>query len=315
MGHLIQSSIDLLVTFATDWLMPSMLFLFLVAISTRVLIWHTLRRQEWFTREFQKRVHRLLDTEVPKEGSVSFYITLKKTLENTFYEIFKNRIIYKRRRPDKIASLYDRIFMIDSGVAWLIRDTLKRVKYLNRSDKPDFLQISKNIFQSNPYFKKLFGVIPVGELNETLNILPGIFIIGGIFGTFLGIMKALPELGGMDLADAEQTKMVMDGFLIKISFSMSTSLVGIILSVSVNMLNLILSPERVFVNLVDRFEDSLDTIWNLSSNNDLPVEALNEHRDALETLAEASVMEELERKTLSRDGHHKGQKDKDKQAS
>src|SRR5690606_13164184 len=116
---------------------------------TRALIYHTMKREEWFTREFQKRVQRLLDSEIPKGGPISFYITLKRTLENTFYEIFKKRIMYKRRRPDQIASLYDRLFMVDSGVAWLIRDTLKRVKYLNRTDKPDFLQISKNIFQSN----------------------------------------------------------------------------------------------------------------------------------------------------------------------
>ncbi len=305
MAYLIQITVDALVVFATEILLPLMAFGFVVAVITRILIFHTIKRQEWFSKEFEKRVNRTLETHSSLHGPISFYILTKKTLEKTFYEIFKSRAILKRRNPDTVMELSDRLFLITHGVAWLIRDTLKRIKYLNRKEhKPNLLQISKNIFQTNPCFNRLFGVFPSSGLNEILGVLPGMFIIGGIFGTFLGIMKALPELGGMDLADAEQTKFVMDNFLLKISFAMSTSIVGIMLSVLMNVVNSFLSPERVFVETVDRFENSLDILWNLSDNNELPVDTkFDEHRDPLEALAEAAVQEELDKKKRPREGY------------
>ena len=63
--------------------------------------------------------------------------------------------------------------------------------------------MTKNVFDNNPNFKKVMGVFPVQASHDVLNILPGIFIIGGIFGTFLGIMAALPELANMELSDVE----------------------------------------------------------------------------------------------------------------
>ncbi len=66
--------------------------------------------------------------------------------------------------------------------------------------------------------------------------MPSIFIVGGIFGTFLGIMKALPELTAMDITNAEASKLVIDVFLIKISFALSTIL-GIVLSIVMSFMN------------------------------------------------------------------------------
>jgi hypothetical protein len=138
----------------------------------------------------------------------------------------------------------------------------------------------------------------MATVNDVLNILPGLFVIGGIFGTFLGIMKGLPELSGMNLSDLEQTKLVMDGFLANIAFSMTTSIVGIMCSVGMSMVNTIWSPEKLFVAIVDRFENSLDILWNRSDNNDIPETGLdfNEHRDPSEALAEASLQQEIEKK-------------------
>ena len=62
------------------------------------------------------------------------------------------------------------------------------------------------MFENNPCFRKVFGYIPISVSNDFLAVLPGLFIVGGIFGTFLGIMKALPELGGMEVSDAKRPK-------------------------------------------------------------------------------------------------------------
>ncbi|OFZ71448.1 MAG: hypothetical protein A2451_01275, partial [Bdellovibrionales bacterium RIFOXYC2_FULL_39_8] len=230
--------------------------------------------------------------------ATSFFVTAKRLLEKTYYELFEYRAIMKRRKPDYVLALSDRLFLIQFGVAILVKDTIKQIKFLKHGGQPPkLMEISKNVFQNNPCFKNIFGIFlfPSGVLNDIINIMPGMFIIGGIFGTFLGIMQALPTLGGMDLQDVEGTKRIMDGFLVSMAFSMGTSIIGILLSVGMTFVNTTFNPEKLFVSIVDRFENCLDMLWNRSTDNQLPSEIPNfdEHRDPLEALAEEAVRNQL----------------------
>jgi hypothetical protein len=296
MQDLAQKLVDSIVEFATDLLIPAMIVSFGVAVVLRILIYYTISRENWFATEFEKRVHRFFDETDHREHYASFFVMAKRLLEKTYYELFEVRAIMKRRKIDFVGAMSDRVFLIQHGAAFLVKDTLKQLKFLKYGgDHPKLHELSKNVFQNNPCFNRVFGIIPTSRFNDVLNILPSVFIIGGIFGTFLGIMKALPELGGMDLNDIEGTKMVMDDFLLKVSFSMSTSIIGIILSVLMTVLNTLLSSERTFVRIIERFENSLDLLWNRCSNNTLPEEIndFDEHRDPIEALAEQAITNEV----------------------
>ena len=295
---LLYGLIDGLVKFATDLLIPFMGWAFLVAVVFRLLVFYTIRRELWFAREFHKRIDNFIDDDDQGKGEMSFYATVKRLLEKTYYELFELRTILKRRKPDYIMAMSDRIFLIQQGSARLVHDTLRQIKHLrSEGNSPKIHEISKTVFERNPAFNKVFGVIPAVTVNDILNIMPGMFIIGGIFGTFVGIMKALPTLSTMDLTDVEGTKLIMDQFLLKISFSMSTSIVGIVLSVSMRFVNTLLSPEKTFIRTVDHFENSLDRLWNMSDNNTVPSDdqRFDEHKDSIEALAEESVKRELSR--------------------
>lgn len=270
---------------------------FLVGLFFRAMIYYTVRRHEWFAKEFEKRVNRFIDTEVPgKVENVSFYALAKKTLERTYYEAFEVRDRLKRRKPDPIMSTSDRVFLIRQGCAWLVKDILKQVKFLKWSEgNPKLLNITKATLQHNPCFNKVFGIIPMVGLNDLISILPGLFVVGGILGTFIGIAGGLQELGTMNLQDLENTKNIMDRFLHEISFAMQTSIVGIIFSLMSHVTNVILSPERSYNSMVDRFESSLDLLWYRSDNNDFPADEkpFDEHKDAVEALAEEALNKEI----------------------
>ncbi len=291
--YIIKASVD---TFS-PYLMPIMMIVFAAAVLFRGLIFWTIKREDWFATEFEKRVRLFMD-DIECTKATSFFVIAKRLLEKTYYELIEYRAIMKRRKPDYVFALSDRFFLIQFGVAILVKDTIKQIKFLKHGGQPPkLLEISKNVFQNNPCFKNVFGLFlfPAGVLNDIINIMPGMFIIGGIFGTFLGIMQALPTLGGMDLQDVEGTKRIMDGFLVSMAFSMGTSIIGIILSVGMTMVNTTLNPEKLFVDIVDRFENCLDMLWNRSMDNQLPSEIPNfdEHRDPLEALAEESVRNQL----------------------
>ncbi len=297
MQEMAQWLVDKIVVFATDLLIPTMLTLFILAVILRILIYFTISRESWFAKEFEKRVHKFVeDSEENDKPQTSFFVMVKKLMEKTYYELFEVRAIMKRRKMDFVGPISDRLFLIQHGSAFLVKDTLKQVRFLKHNgEHPKLLELTKSVFQNNPCFNKVFGLIPTSMFNDVLNILPGIFIVGGIFGTFLGIMKALPELGAMDLNDVEGTKMVMDDFLLKVSFSMSTSIIGIILSVAMTVLNTFFSAEKLFVRIVDRFENCLDILWHRSSDNALPenIEEFDEHKDPIEALAEQAIQNEL----------------------
>ena len=299
---MIQSAIDGFVEVAGEVLLPAICIVFVVGLVLRSLIYFTLKREHWFAQEFDKRVQNFF-LEDDKERSLSFYMTCKKLLERTFYELFEMRTILKRRKTDFVMTISDRLFLISHGVAWTIRDVLKHIRHIDkRTADPKLLQVSKHSLQNNPCFSKVFGVLPSHGINDILNILPGIFIVCGIFGTFLGIMKALPTLASMDIANVEGTKVIMNQFLIKVSFAMSTSIVGIVLSVAMNVVNTVMSPERLFVSTVDRFENSMSLLWDRCDTNDVPKNVLefDESRDAIEALAEQSLDREMATVTVLR---------------
>jgi hypothetical protein len=282
-----------------------MITAFVSAIVLRALVFYTVKRHEWFAWEFEKRVGRFLKKEdVHKSQNVSFYVVAKRLMEKTFYEAFENRDKLKRRRHDTAMSFVDRVFLVKMGCAWIVHDLLKQIRFIKYgSQPPKLLNITKNVFSKNPYFNSILGFIPTGRTNEVLNILPGLFVIGGIFGTFLGVMKGIPELSGMDLNDPEKTKLIMDRFLVEVAMSMGSSLVGIFFSVCMTLLNTWCSPDRSFGETVERFENSLDLLWNYAHTNEVPAEnkPFDEHRDPLEALAEASLNQELGKRSASRD--------------
>jgi hypothetical protein len=330
-------SVDFIILIATDYLMPVMAVAFVLGIIFKLLIYFTIKRQEWFAFEFAKRVQRFFTKleihmaekeakedkvnkenkenklqasgeEVPATTSshtqLSFYQTTKSLLERTYYEVFIMRSILKRRNPDIIMTLGDRVFMIQYGCAWMVRETLRNLKYLKQSkETPQFLPISKVLFQQNPAFNKVFGKISITVFNDFINLLPGLFIVGGIFGTFLGIMKALPDLGLFNLQDIEETKKVMDHFLLKISYSMITSIVGIICSVMLSLVNTIYNPEKLFVGMVDRYANALGRLWNICEHNlvDFNEKDFDENKDALDALAEKAIESELRSQSKSED--------------
>jgi hypothetical protein len=283
---------------STDLLMPLMVLGFLGAVSMRVLIYITIKKEQWFAKAFEKRTHDYLLKMKKRDMKLkytSFYVTTKMLLEKTYYELFMMRAILKRRNPDIITDKWDRVFLLQQGCARLVKDTLKHVQFFKYDkEKPDLEDAAKTVFEKNPQFNAVFGYFPVGTFNETLNLLPGIFIVCGIFGTFLGIMAALPELGAMDLADVDKTKQVMDTFLVKMSYSMITSILGILLNITMTFLNAFMNPNKIFVDIVERYAHSLEKLWSICSNNALPSEIkdFDEHKDPIEALAEESVEKE-----------------------
>ena len=271
---------------------------------SRLIMWYTTKRQEWFSREFEKRVSRFIHSEKPGPvKDVSFYVLSKRMLERTYYEIFALRDRLKRRKNDKIMSVNDRLFLVKPGCAWLVKDILNQIKFLKWTEEtPKMLNITRATFLQNPCFNRAFEIMPIAVLNDFVSVLPGLFVIAGILGTFIGIAGGLQELGGMNLQDLDASKNIMDRFLQEIAFAMKSSITGIVFSLALHIINVTFSPERLYVSIVDRFESSLDLLWYRADNNNYPADKpeFDEHRDPVDALAADAVSAEVNRHNQGR---------------
>ncbi|MEA9358241.1 hypothetical protein SHI21_18545 [Bacteriovorax sp. PP10] len=274
---------------------------FIVAVIIRVLIHFTVKRHEWFAIEFEKRVNQFVESQDPGQvQDVSFYVLSKKYLEKTYYEVFELRDRMQRRKPDRMMRVGDRVFLIKQGCAWLVKDILKQIKFLKwTQDTPKMLNITRTTFNHNPCFNRIFGIFPIGVMNDLVSILPGLFVVAGILGTFLGIRGGLTALGSMSVENLDATRKVMDHFLQEIAFAMGSSIVGITFSLMLHVINTIFNPDRVFSSMMDRFESALDLLWYRSDNNKFPDHNIpfNEHRDPSEALAEEAIKLETSKMT------------------
>ncbi len=284
------------------WMMGAFFF---VGCFFRYFINYTVKRHEWFAREFEKRVHHFMETQTPGEvKDVSFFVLTKKLLEKTYYEAFEIREKFQRRKYDRVMHWSDRLFLVKQGCAWLVKDILKQIKFLKwTNDTPKLLHITKATLHHNPCFNRIFGIFPLSTSNDIVAVMPGLFVVAGILGTFIGIAKGLPELAAMDMADMDTTQKIMGSFLGEISFAMNSSIFGIAFSLTMHVFNTIHSPERSYVSMVDRFESAMDLLWYRSDSNNYPAQLVefDEHKDPSEALAEEAIRLEVEKNPRGRD--------------
>jgi hypothetical protein len=267
MEKYIVSITDSVTGFASDYLILVMFGLFVVSVGLKFLIHYVASSYARFAKEFEKRVHRHLDGDYEETNDKGFQELVKLLLERTYHEAYILRDQKARRRMDKSASLADRVLLVEDGTRKMIFDTMKQTRYTKKGQQPELDSIVKFVYSSNSFMNNLMGFFPIYVMNNFLNILPGIFIIGGIFGTFLGITKGIPALKTIDPANLEASKIIMGSFLDKMSFSMNTSLFGIAFSVFFTIFNALFSQSKIKMDSMERFYHGLEILWKDSKDH------------------------------------------------
>ncbi len=267
MSEIINNVVTTLIAYGADNLIPILIFVFFIGVILKFLMYYLLKSEYNFSSAFETRTHRFLNKEYPEDKKFNkFHEVVGFILNKTFTESYTARRLFRKRKEDSKVAALNRMFLIETGAKSLIDDTLKQTKYHDSGREPDFESISKYAFNSNPYFNKLWGVIPIGLMNNVFSRLPSLFIIGGIFGTFLGISKGLPALKAMDPGNIVAAQATLENFLESMTLAMYSSVVGIFLSVCFTLINTFMSFSSMYVSLVDRFTQSLELLWKETSS-------------------------------------------------
>jgi hypothetical protein len=132
---------------------------------------------------------------------------------------------------------------------------------LKSKHPPNYNELTERILEKDENWTKLFGFIPIAPISRLNDVLPGIFVVFGIFGTFIGISMALPEIANIDFNNLDKSGEVLTRFVLSVTFAMKTSIAGILFSLIMTMLNT-LAPVRGLRNKTfKKLSNCFENIW------------------------------------------------------
>ena len=284
--------INQILGYANAYLIHLMCAVFAIGVTAKLCLWFLKKSQLEFAKHIEKKIYVFLIDKEKSSAEIemtkgNFVGTAREVMHVAYHELYEMKVAKMRRKLDYVTALSDRMFLLIEGAKRLNSDVALQLRYSEHAHAtPDFEHITAYVTKSNPSYNRLFGLFAVKRLNSLLALLPGLFVIGGIFGTFVGIMQGLPELSNMDLTSAEMTKKTMDAFLVNIAYSMNTSLVGIILCVAMNITNSVFDDEDIEDEFAAKLKSCLVLTWQESSFQQK--KALRGHSEFAEEVDEAS---------------------------
>lgn len=126
---------------------------------------------------------------------------------------------------------------------------------------PNFTELTQRILGQDQHWSTMLKKLPIDGVSRLIDIMPGLFIVFGVFGTFVGISLALPEIARIDLANIDASAETLSSFVSKTAYAMETSLAGIIFSVLLTVMNALVPIKDVRFRILKKVETSLQTLW------------------------------------------------------
>jgi hypothetical protein len=126
---------------------------------------------------------------------------------------------------------------------------------------PNFSELTHRILGQDSNWTTIFKKLPIEGISRIIDIMPGLFVVFGVFGTFVGISLALPEIANIDFNNIETSGVTLSAFVTKTAYAMETSLAGIVFSVVMTLMNSLFPIKDVRHRIVKKVENSLQTLW------------------------------------------------------
>lgn len=127
---------------------------------------------------------------------------------------------------------------------------------------PNFNDLAERIMEKEDKWNKLLGFFPIGPISRLIDILPGLFVVFGIFGTFIGISLALPKIAQMDFNNLEGSGALLTEFVLAVTYAMKTSIAGILFSLVTTLLNAIAPVRGLRQKTFKKVSQCFENIWH-----------------------------------------------------
>ena len=227
-------------------------FMAVVLVSALCIRWFAYKaalRDRAYFNTFAHSVEKILESEPPHGEVKNVEEWLSQLLDSVVEHLPARslrgeRMLFTRKGASQPgpafrfseASSVESLSEYSDGQRSVIHATKHQLDSFKSPFPPNFTEITYRVLGEDKHWKEVLG-IPVEMLVRVMDILPGTFVVFGIFGTFIGIAAALPQIGALDLERIAESGPVLHSFIDSVSFSMRCSIAGIFCSIFLTVLN------------------------------------------------------------------------------
>ena len=246
-------------------LIPTMCVMLAVALVLRFIVYRSGKRDNYYFKSFSDTVVKILENEAVRNIE-----NIPHWVEELLHKV-ANRLPDRSVRANKLPGKADegsfrnkeRLTFEEfaNGKRSIIHSVRQNTDAFVSPHPPNFYELTLRILGQDKKWTTILGFVNLDKLSRMLDILPGMFIVFGIFGTFLGITAALPAISQIDLNNIQEATPILNTFVGNVAFSMHTSIFGIICSLILTVLNTIYPITDVRIQVRKNLEYCFEFMW------------------------------------------------------
>jgi len=126
---------------------------------------------------------------------------------------------------------------------------------------PNYNELTERILERDDNWTKIKGIFPIAPIARLNDVLPSLFVVFGIFGTFIGISMALPEIAKIDFNNLDASGEILTRFVLSVTYAMKTSIAGILFSLVMTFLNTLAPVQGTRDNTFKKVSNCFENIW------------------------------------------------------
>lgn len=255
--------------FFSNYLIEFMGSMLIVGLTFRWFSWRSSKREDAYFSSFTSEIEKIILLQ--KETSHSQTEDVDKYISELLEQV-EEKLPSRSLRSKGHNSKSPEVEKLGAQNVVSLRDYVKGDQSLFLGIKnesacfkskfpPNFNELSDRILEKDDNWNKLLNLFPIGPISRLIDILPGLFVVFGIFGTFIGISMALPKIAQMDFNNLEASGEILTSFVLSVTYAMKTSIAGILFSVVMTLLNTIAPVKGIRNRTYKKISNCFENIW------------------------------------------------------
>ncbi len=257
--------VEIILGFFGNYLIEFMMALLASALVFRYLAYRHSKDDEAYYSRFTRELDTCIDEDKQKGlriDDVDSYLSnilgrVNQKLPTQTLRFGTNKNVSERSSDDDRMSLGDYV----GSKHGLIASIQGEGSIFNCQVPPDFTELTDRVMNDDKNWTKLFGHVPIEGVSRMIDILPNLFIVFGVFGTFIGIAMALPEIANLDFNNLEGSSDTLTRFVINVAYAMKTSIAGIAFSLVLTFLNTFFPIQDMRERTFKKVETTMQILW------------------------------------------------------
>lgn len=268
MGHVL--------TFFSENLIPFMGAMLLCALVFRWFAYRHSKQEgayfSTFIREVQKNIEKDKEDNVEIKSVESYLNELlgrvSKKLPNR--NVRMNSVSQNESEDETPGGQREMVSLKEfiSSKEGLVASIQSEASVFNTKSPPNFTELTYRILDQDKNWSRLLKIFPIEGVGRMIDILPSLFIVFGVLGTFMGISMALPEIANIDFNDLDASQETLTRFVLNVTFAMKTSIAGIVFSLILTFLNTMFPIKAVRNRIFRKVETCFQSMWYHMQNDD-----------------------------------------------